>query len=207
MSTKQPMGPDSCKPSLEEPLSQSIDKTAVGWYVMKVLWRQEVKTQQRFAEFGLESYVPMRQILCEDARHRKQRVMVPAINGLVFVFSSIKKLEEVKEFVRINYGQTVYFYTNHVGGRNVITSIPEKQMADFRSACDIAGDEVRFFLPEELELSRGTRVRIHGGPFEGREGVLLKVKGKRSKSLVVSIEGFISAVVADISPEFIEKLS
>ena len=148
MSTKQPMEPDSCKTSLEEPLSQSIDKTAVGWYVMKVLWRQEVKTQQRFAEFGLETYVPMRQILCEDARHRKQRVMVPAINGLVFVFSSIKKLEEVKEFVRINYGQTVYFYTNHVGGRNVITSIPEKQMADFRSACDIAGDEVRFFLPE-----------------------------------------------------------
>ena len=80
-------------------------------------------------------------------------------------------------------------------------------MDDFRSACDIAGDEVRFFLPEELELEKGTRVRIHGGPFEGREGVLLRVKGKRSKSLVVSIEGFISAVVADVSPEFIEKLS
>ena len=192
--------------SNEEPL-RTINKTAVGWYVMKVLWRQELKTQERFSEFGLDCYVPMRQVLCEDARHRKQRMKVPAINGLVFVYSSIKKLEEVKEFVRINYGQTVYFYTNHVGGRNVITSIPDKQMDDFRSACDIVGDEVRFFLPEELELEKGTRVRIHGGPFEGREGVLLRVKGKRSKSLVVSIEGFISAVVADVSPEFIEKLS
>ena len=71
--------------SNEEPL-RTMNKTALGWYVMKVLWRQELKTQERFSEFGLDCYVPMRQVLCEDARHRKQRMKVPAINGLVFVF-------------------------------------------------------------------------------------------------------------------------
>lgn len=207
MPSKQQTPSETSKNVSDVSSTTPLNKTVEAWYVMKVLWRQEQKTQQHFIEEGLETYVPMRQVLREDSRHRKQRVSVPAINGLVFVYASIKKLEEVKENLRVAHGQTIYFYTNHVGGRNVITSIPKSQMDDFRSACDIAGDEVRFFLPEELELNRGTRVRIHGGPFEGREGVLLKVKGKRSKSLVVSIDGFISAVVADVSPEYIEKLS
>lgn len=190
----------------EKSTTSSLNKDVEGWYVMKVLWRQEEKTELRFSEYGIETYLPKRQVLREDRHHKKQRVSVPAINSLIFVRSSIRVLERVKEEIRVKYGQTIYFYTNREGGRNVITSIPEQQMNQFRSACEIAGDEIQYFLPEELTLAKGTKVRIHGGPFEGHEGVLLKIKGKRSRSLIVSIEGFLSAAVAEVSPDFVEVI-
>lgn len=187
-----------------QPLRKEIDKDLCAWFVLKTMWRQEEKAEERLTEAGVEVYIPRKQILREDRRGKKQRVMVPAINSLVFVKSSIRQLEIIKEDIRVRHGQILYFYTNHEGGRNVITAIPESQMDQFRSACDVAGDTVQYFLPEELDLAKGTRVRIHGGPFEGHEGLLLKIKGKRSKSLIISIEGFLSAAFAEVSPEFIE---
>ena len=189
----------------ENIIMQQTDKDVCAWYVMKVLWRQETKTAQRFAEAGLETYLPMKQVLREYQK-RKERKMVPVINGLLFVHSSIHTLEEVKKLLSNKYGQTIYFYTNIVHGKNKITSIPEKQMDDFKMACSLAGDSVKYFLPEEVQLKKGARVRIHGGAFDGCEGVLLKVKGIRQKSFVISIEGFLSAAIADISPEFIEQI-
>lgn len=190
----------------ELPKKQSDVKDRCAWYVLKVLWRQEYKTEQRLVEAGIETYIPKRQILKEDRQHRKQRLLIPAINGLVFVHSTIHRLEQVKADFMTRYAQILYFYTNRENGRNIITSIPDAQMQQFRSACDLAGESIQYFLPDELALQKGTRVRICGGAFEGYEGVLLKIKGKRSKCLVVSLEGFISAAVTEISQDFIEVI-
>ncbi|MBQ0028880.1 MAG: UpxY family transcription antiterminator [Bacteroidales bacterium] len=198
--------PNSLQEKQLEPATV-VDKDVCTWYVLKALWRQEDKAEERLKEAQVVTYIPRKLILKENRKHKKERMLVPVINSLVFVKSTIRRLEQVKEEIRTKYGQTLYFYTNHEGGRNVITSIPDAQMEQFRLACRLAGDAVQYFLPEELPLAKGTKVRIHGGPFEGHEGVLLKVKGKRSKNLVVSIEGFISAAVAEVNPEYIEVIS
>ena len=63
-----------------------------------------------------------------------------------------------------------------------------------------------FYLPEELNLSKGTRVRVTAGPLEGQEGVFLKVKGARDRRLVIHIEGVIAVARALVHPELVQVI-
>ena len=63
-----------------------------------------------------------------------------------------------------------------------------------------------YFQPEELNLSKGTKVRITGGDFEGQEGVFLKVKGARDRRVVIAIQGIIAVAMATIHPDLIEVI-
>ena len=57
----------------------------------------------------------------------------------------------------------------------------------------------------EINIEKGTKVRIHGGSFDGTEGVFVKIKGKRNRRVVVLIEGLAAiAINAEISPDLIE---
>jgi hypothetical protein len=47
-------------------------------------------------------------------------------------------------------------------------------------------------------------VRVHGGIFNGTEGIFLKVQGKRSKRVVLLIDGVTAVVLSEINPGFIE---
>ena len=62
-----------------------------------------------------------------------------------------------------------------------------------------------YLQPDEINLAQGTRIRIHGGEFNGYEGVFIKLKGKRNKRVVVDIDNLI-ALAVEISPELIEVI-
>ena len=59
---------------------------------------------------------------------------------------------------------------------------------------------------KELNLSKGTRVRVTAGPLEGQEGVFLKVKGARDRRLVIHIEGVIAVARALVHPELVQLI-
>ena len=62
------------------------------------------------------------------------------------------------------------------------------------------------FQSDELNLSKGTKVRVTGGDFAGQEGVFLKVKGARDRRVVVEIQGVIAVAMATIHPDLIEVI-
>ena len=80
----------------------------------------------------------------------------------------------------------------------------KRQMEDFIRVCENAGRPL-YFSPGEVNLAKGTRIRIIGGPLNGCEGILLKVSGARAKRLVVSIQDTLS-VAAEVSPDLIEVI-
>ena len=47
-------------------------------------------------------------------------------------------------------------------------------------------------------------MRVVGGSFNGVEGRLVKVAGKRQKRVVIEIEGLLALAVTVESPEYIE---
>ena len=49
-------------------------------------------------------------------------------------------------------------------------------------------------------------MRITGGPFEGQEGVFVKVKGARDRRVVVQIQGVIAVAMATVNPDLIEPI-
>ena len=46
--------------------------------------------------------------------------------------------------------------------------VPEEQMRRFIAVTGTYDEQLMFFKPEELNLSKGTKVRVRGGDFEGR---------------------------------------
>ena len=85
--------------------------------------------------------------------------------------------------------------------------VPEEQMRRFIAVTGTYDEQLMFFKPEELNLSKGTKVRVRGGDFEGQEGIFLKVKGARDKRVVIAIQGVIAVALATISPDLIEVIS
>ena len=61
------------------------------------------------------------------------------------------------------------YITDTRSGQKII--IPDHDMQRFIAVAGTYNDHLLYFQPEELNLSKGTKVRITGGDFEGQEGV------------------------------------
>jgi ribosomal protein L24 len=135
-------------------------------------------------------------------RGHKLRRLAPAINELVFVYATSSAINDFK----LSSKETVYWLTKPCGERREKIIVPDKQMDDFIRITQQAEQSVTYFRPEELNLSKGDHILIHGGPFDGVEGILMKVKGKRDKQLIVSIPDIAAAAVS-IRPDIVELKS
>ncbi len=96
------------------------------------------------------------------------------------------------------------YITDTRSGRKII--IPDSEMQRFIAVAGTYNDHLLYFQPDELNLSKGTKVRVTGGDFEGQEGIFLKVKGARDRRVVVAIQGVIAVAMATIHPDLIEVI-
>ena len=76
-------------------------------------------------------------------------------------------------------------------------------MRNFIAVSEQAGENITYYKPDEIQLQVGDKIRVNGGLYDGREGVILRIKGKRRRQLVVSIPGVIYAAV-ELEPDLIE---
>lgn len=173
----------------------------IKWYVLRAIFKKEIEVRDDLRAKGIECFVPMRYVIREK-QGKKVSVLVPAIRELVFVRSTQTLLKEYKD----NAKNIVYFMTAKEGGGRKIIVVPPKEMDEFIRIAEHIEEDILYFRPEEIMLEKGTLVRVHGGPFNGVEGTLLKVKGKRSKRVVVSIAGVAAIAAASIEPDLIEVL-
>ena len=84
--------------------------------------------------------------------------------------------------------------------------VPDDEMRQFIAVAGTYDEHLIFFSPDEVNLRRGTKVRITGGDFEGYEGVFVKVKGARDRRVVISLQGVIAMAMATISSDLIEVI-
>ena len=83
--------------------------------------------------------------------------------------------------------------------------IADKEMERFIRAVSSV-EAPRYYLPGEITPAMyGHKIRIIGGPLDGCEGQLLKIRGSRVKRLIIEIPGLIVASV-EIAPEYIQML-
>ncbi len=166
------------------------------WYAMRVTYRREIKARDYLAERGIETYIPMHSVIHTTHGHKCHK-MEPAIHNLIFVHTTPSTIQQIKS--RIEYLQ----YIIDRNGNKII--VPDGQMEQFIAVTSTTDNSVRFFPPEHIDIDKGTRVRIHGGTFDGCEGIFVKVKGIRTKRVVITIPE-IAAVAIEISPDLIEKI-
>ena len=177
-----------------------MDNT-VRWYVLRAVFRSEQKVRDALRRAGIRCYVP----LCyrvDTIQGHKVRRLVPAITDLVFVHATVETISEFK----LHSKDTVYWLTKPLANKHEKIVVPDKAMDDFIRITQQNEQTVTYFRPEEIQLDKGDRIRIHGGAFDGVEGVMMKVKGKRVKQLLVSIPDLAVAAVS-VKPDVVEVVS
>ena len=167
---------------------------------MSAPYHRELVARDWFTEQGIETFVPMRYEIITSRKGGKSRELVPAIHNLLFVHATRSTMRELKSQLPI-----VQYITRPVNGRNEPILVPDRQMAQFIRVTNSYEDNLKFFRPEELNLRRGTAVRIIGGPFDGVEGTFVKVQGIRNRRVVVQLPGLL-AVAAEVHPDLIQVL-
>lgn len=176
------------------------------WFVMRAYKSERLAETLLGSEFGLHHFIPKHYEM-RTYHGRKRRELVPVIPSIVFVRAC---RAEIQEF-RMRFGRLPLQYVmkkgRHVSDRSAFLVVPDKQMDDFIKIASQYESEITYFHPNEIALDKGCRVRIHGGQFDGVEGILVKVKGKRSRRVVVMLEHVAAVAAAEIVPDLIEILS
>lgn len=170
------------------------------WYVLRITYSRELALKNYLDSERIENFIPMRyEYIVRN--ERKMRKLVPAIHNLVFVRSTRKQLEEIKE----TKGTILPIrYIMDSETRQPIT-IPDVQMRSFIAVAGSYDQQLVYLDPTCVNMKQGTRVRITGGLLEGVEGHFVRIKGDRC--VVVAIPGIMAVATAFIHPSLIETIS
>ena len=170
------------------------------WFVLRAYKNEKKAEEVLGGENGLPYFIP-KQYAVRVYHGKKTRRLVPVIPGLVFVRASQTAICDFKK--RHNFLQFVMRTRNTADKDDLV--VPDKQMADFMRVAGQYEKDVTYYNPAELQLDKGARVRIIGGPFDGVEGVFMKVEGARARRLIVQIPNTLAAVVS-VEPDLVEVI-
>jgi transcription antitermination factor NusG len=171
------------------------------WFAMSATFGRELKAKEFLEEKQVECFVPMRYEIQKDKKRKTVRQYVSAISNLIFVYTTRKNIQELKS--KIPY---LHYLTTQVQGRNVPITVPEYQMTQFITVCNTYNDKLVYLTPEEVNLDKGTRIRIVGGSLDGIEGTFVRVATGRKKRVIVMIEGIVGVMLSEVSDGFIQPL-
>jgi transcription antitermination factor NusG len=181
-------------------MSISHKEDEILWYAMRVPYRNELKVQDRLQDKGIEVFIPTKRKLIKR-RGKTIYELTPAVNNLIFVHSKLCIIKELKkEILNLQY------LVNKENGQSTPITVRDNEMQQFIKASKNVNEEAIYLTPEEINIAKGTKVRIIGGNFDGIEGVFVKVKGKRSKRVVVMLDKLLAVAMAEVEPDYIEVI-
>ena len=166
------------------------------WFPMRVTYQREMKVKAELDRLGIENFVPMRYKVVErqnDGDTELRRVLVPAINNLIFVRSTQERVSELKRTNDV-LEPLRYMMDRTASQEHAIMTVADREMENFMRVASRTDDSVMFLDNETVVGKEGKRVEIMGGAFEGVTGVIRRVK--RCKRVVVEIEGLASVAIA-----------
>ena len=186
--------------TMEEVGGKTNEKKLV-WFAMSAPYCKELEAQQLLEREDIESFVPLCYKIVKHRDGQKKRVLKPAIPNYIFVRTTRSILQEVKNRILI-----LQYLTRRENGKNIPIIVPDYQMEQFIRVINTYNENLVFLKPEEVNLKKGTPVRIVGGAFDGIEGIFIKVKGHRNRRVVVQIEGITAVAIAEVTQDLIEVL-
>ena len=176
------------------------------WFPMRVTYQREMKVKAELDRLGIENFVPMRYKVVEsqnDGDMELRRVLVPAINNLIFVRSTQERLSELKRTNEV-LEPLRYMMDRTASLEHAIMTVADREMENFMRVASRTDDSVMFLDNETVVGKEGKRVEIMGGAFEGVTGVIRRVK--RCKRVVVELEGIASVAIAYVPAEVLKVI-
>ncbi len=181
-------------------LNNKNDKNKIYWFVMLAYKKEKAAEDALSGNDGLKYFIP-KCCVVKSYHGKKRKHLVPCIPSIIFVHASHAQILKFKE----KYNFLKFVIWNKSTGKEYLI-VRNDKMEDFIKISSSYEKSVRYYKPEEVNLLKGSPVRIHGGQFDGVEGTFVKVAGKRSRQVVVIIPDLL-AVSVEVSPDLIEVLS
>ena len=161
--------------------------------------KKELKVRDDIRNYGLEAFVPLKYHI-KTIKRQKHRALVPAMPGLMFAKGT---LDQLQEYIQNHAHFNVYLRKSTFSNKEDYLTVRNKDMEDFIAATEDHEAHITYFRPDEINLQAGDRIRVKGGIYDGKEGIVMRIKGKRNKHLVVQIPGMLVAAI-EIEPELVE---
>lgn len=169
------------------------------WYVMRDLKRPNAKTPayRMLAEKSFEVFTPMKSRIIVRLG-KKIREEIPFIRDLLFVHSERQALD-----VEVENVPTLQYRFQRGGGYREPMVVRDEDMDRFIAA--VRSVEIpHYYSFEEITPDMiGRKVRIIGGPLDGYEAHLAKIRGARKKRIFVRLQHLI-AVCVEVEPEYVQ---
>lgn len=180
-----------------------VENNEIRWYAIGCTsTMKELKIRDDIRNYGLEAFVPLKYQI-KKIKHQEQRALVPAMPGLMFAKGP---LDELKEYIQNHAHYPVFLRKSTFSNKEDYLIVPNKAMEEFIAVTENHEANITYFRPEEINLQAGDRIRVKGGIYDGKEGIIMRIKGKRNKHLVVQIPGMLVAAV-EMEPELVELSS
>ena len=186
----------------------SIEKKSIAqgaeesvWFAMSATFGRELKAKAFLESKSVECFVPMKYQMVNDKKQGKIKKLIPAINNLIFVYTTKERIQALK--ATIEYLQ---YLTKPVAGKNVPIIVPDDQMQQFIKVCSTHDDKLVYLAPNEISLEKGTLVKIIGSAFDGVVGTFIKVNQSRKKRVVVQVQGVAAVMVAEFTDGYLQVL-
>ena len=173
----------------------NYDSKNICWFVLFAANGKATKIIYYLKTANIEYFFPMhyQEKRIKDSKLTKCSLQ-PILRNFVFVRSSKECLDPLLKEVKLQLGIKSDLYYRDLGNKRLIV-VPKTEMQNFIIIARSA-ERIIYFPNEEVNLKKGTRVRIISGVFEGLEGIFVRVKGDRR--VVVSLPELFSVATAFI---------
>lgn len=177
---------------------ENMEDIKKSWFAMKVFHNKVFEIEDYLRAKGVETYFPLRyeEIITGDER---KKVRKPVITSLIFFRTFSEKTEELEK--ELSSRAMLYKYRKS----RQVAVIPDREMEIFKMVTSEDSSKWDFVDVDSIKFSTNDKVRVTGGPFEGAEGYIKRIKGNRR--LVVAIEGVVAIATAYIPSCYLEKLT
>lgn len=181
---------------------EEFRKKEVAWYVLRVTYQREITASKALEELQIEHYVPT-----VRTRIRNEKGVSigwktePLIHNYIFVHDSYENILKLKQS-KLDYLRFI-MAKDDTGLLSVPQYVPDKQMNDFIKVVRTMG-----FKPvdPDIDLRKGDKVRILTGPFEGVEGIYVRMPNRHEKRVVIKIEGIAAVATVALNASDVEKI-
>lgn len=176
-----------------------LSSQSLQWHAVRVTYSRELALKALLDDEKIENFIPMRyEYIVKNGR--RVRKLVPAVHNLVFIRSTRKCIDALKDKAGISVPIRYIMNREH----NCPIIIPDAQMRSFILVAGNYDEAVLYVEPAELQLVKGQKVRIIGGIFEGVVGEFVRIR--RDRRVVVNIEGVMAVATTFIHSSLVEPL-
>ena len=184
----------------------SYEDKNIKWFVLFAANGKAAKISNYLKSTDIEYFYPM---FYQERRirnsERTKRFLQPIFRNLLFVKSTKSELDPILREIKLEFGITSdLYYRYRDGEERKIIVVPSAEMQNFIAVVGAVEEPIIYISNEDVNLAKGTRVRINGGVFAGVEGVFMRIKGDRR--VVVSLPNLFSVATAFVPLEFIVPL-